>query len=129
MIGYVVPNNNNLYLFFENDEMRFLQDGALTGTFVNFKAPEKQGSLEVMIDDSIDDLIITDLEKDDSEMFITSYTVKMRSSIYHKFLHRNTYGVHEGFRHVNLRNANCLDGIGEKMNYNNAKASVLQQSE
>lgn len=107
MLGYVAPNND-VFIFFENNEIELLAKEKIKGSFVNFENPDLIVPLEVMVDNETNDRIKTDCEKDKEGNFLW-YSLKMRQRDYNQFEERRVYGLHEGSRHVNLIDVNKMD--------------------
>ena len=114
MLGYT-GKDSNVFVFFENDEIERLEKEKLQGLYFNSKYPYLVGQLEAAIDDAINDRIKTSGTKNDEGNFIL-YRLLMKRREYESFNERRTYGLHEGFRHVNLIDANNLD-FNDKLNY------------
>ena len=52
MLG-CTTKENDVYVFFENDEIERLETERLNGSFVNFSKPDVQSSLDAMLDEKI----------------------------------------------------------------------------
>ena len=115
MIGYMAPNND-LFFFFEDAEINLLARNKIEGYFVNIKNPEKIVPLEILINNKISERVKTNGEKDSENNFIR-YSLMMRQKDYEKFNECRKYGLHEGFRHVNLIDIKNME-FSDELNYN-----------
>ncbi len=122
MLGYTL-SNNDVYIFFEDDEIGRLP-GGVVGKYFNLICPHVVGALKASVDDSIPDLITTPTTKD-AQGFVTEMSLLMRKNVYEKLVSRGTAGTHEGFRHIELLDANRLS-FHDKMNYQQVKALESQ---
>ncbi len=111
MLGYVAPNND-VFIFFENNEIGLLAEEKINGFFINFRNPDLIVPLEVMVDNEINDRIKTDCKRDDDGNFL-QYSLRVRQRDYNQFKERRVYGLHEGYRHVNLIDINKMDSFDE----------------
>src|SRR3989344_8838788 len=107
MIGYIAPNND-VFCFFENNEIKELSIGNISEIFVNFENPKFIGKLEVEILDNFRDLIKTEIKKDENKNVIYM-KVLMLNRAYERFKERGLYAFHEEYRHINLLDSNNLD--------------------
>ena len=78
--------------------------------------------MEASVDNDIVDLITARATAKDGA-FVTKYEVKMRRRIYDFLNEKGHYCYHEGFRHVNLLDANRLE-FQFQANYDRAKRIV-----
>ncbi len=125
MLGYTQPNND-VYIFFEKDEIEKLERKKIKGTYFNLKDPSVTGLLEVSIDDMINDRMKTLGHKNDDGFMIWLH-LQMRTGEYQTLKERRSFGLHEGFRHICLRDANNLD-FSDQMNYRQLKHWESQHS-
>ncbi len=123
MIGYTAPSND-LYIFFEGDEIKRLETEKVVGTFVNFDNPSVTGSLDAVVDDSLpmSYQVKTPTEKDD-DLNVITMSIQMRGWVYDALKRRRTVEIHEGFRHVCLRDADNLE-FQDQFNYEQLKEYV-----
>ena len=131
MLGYTQPNND-VYIFFENDEIERLKREKIQGTYFNLKDPSVTGVLEVSINDAIGDRMETLGDKND-DGFMTWLCLQMKTREYELFIERGSRELHEGFRHICLKDANNLDvsnlGVSDKINYRQLKYWESQYSQ
>ena len=118
MLGYTQPDND-VYIFFENYEIKKLEREKIQGTYFNLKNPAKIGLLEASINNEIYDRIKTSINKNE-EKFITNLLLEMRTIEYKIIQEKGLLKLHEGFRHVYLINSNNLD-FSDKINYRQLK--------
>ncbi len=118
MLGYTQPNND-VYIFFENGEIERLERGKIQGIYFNLKNHSKLGLLEASINDEIHDRMKTSRNIDE-EGFVTWLLLEMRLVEYQTFRERRSFELHEGFRHICLRNADSLN-FSDQMNYRQLK--------
>ncbi len=118
MLGYTQPNND-VYIFFENNEIERLETEKIQGTYFNLRDPSITCLLEASIDDSINDIIKT-LGHKNNDGFMTWLHLQMRTREYHIFRERRSFELHEGFRHICLKDANDLD-FSNNLNYEQLK--------
>ncbi len=102
--------NNDVYIFFENDEIERLGHEKIKGTYFNFKDSSKTCSLEAFIDDEMGDIIKTSGEKDEEGFFIMYY-IRISRREYETLKERRTGGTHEGFRHIELLDASNIENL------------------
>lgn len=102
--------NNDVYIFFENDEIERLGHEKIQGTYFNFKDPSKTCPLEASIDEKIGDRIKISGEKNDKGFF-TQFHIKLNQREYETLAERRTWGTHEGFRHIELLDANNVENL------------------
>jgi len=79
----------------------------ILGKYFNLMCPKIVGELKASIDDNISDLMTTNTIKN-KEGLVTEMSLLMRRNIYEKLKTRKTAGMHEGFRHIELLDANNL---------------------
>lgn len=122
--------NNDVYIFFEDDEIERLRNEKIQGTYFNFKDPSKTCSLKASIDDEMEDLIKTSGEKDE-EGFMTWFHIKMNRRKYETLKEKRTSGIHEGFRHIELLDASNIENLnfGDGFAYRQLKHYESQQSQ
>jgi len=122
--------NNDVYIFFENDEIERLGHEKIQGTYFNFKDPSKTCSLEASVDDEIEDRIKTSGEKDE-EGFMTWIHIKMNKERYETLIGKRTSGIHDGFRHVELLDASNIENLdfGDRFAYKRLKHYEFQHSQ
>jgi len=103
MLGYTQPNND-IYVFFEEDEIERLETEKIKGTYFNLADTSKTGLLEASVDDSINDMIKVSAGKDDNG-FMEYLLLEIRSREYQRLKERRSFELHEGFRHICLIDA------------------------
>jgi len=118
MLGYS-QENNDVYIFFEEEEIEGLGRGSIRGTYFNLNDPSLSSLLEVSIDDSIKDMVVSEVDKNEANL-VTNFHLKMRLVEYHRFLERRALDIHEGYRHIILRDTINL-GFNDKLNYEQLK--------
>lgn len=124
MIG-TVAENNDVHVFFENDDLSLLAKGKVKGTYVNSR-DASIGSLEVSVDDAaakrLGQLADFTLKKDakDVIMGLEGYLTK---KAYETLLERNV-GLHLGFAHINLVNAEREMSFHDRFNYEQLKKEI-----
>ena len=121
MLGYT-QSNNDVYIFFENDEIERLEREKIQGTYFNLKDPTKTGLLEASVNDEISDRMKTSANQDENG-FWTWLLLEMRSRDYEILSERRSFELHEGFRHICLRDASHLDTLNfsDQTNYRQLK--------
>lgn len=117
MLGYTAPNND-VYIFFEGDEVGNLGREKIRGHFVNFNNPEVIGTLEASIvnENLISGRIKTPTIKDENS-YVSRMIVLMRKLVHKVLRERGSFEEHEGFRHICLRDVNKIDNPMELFNY------------
>jgi len=128
MLGYTQPNND-VYIFFENDEIQRLAREKIQGIYFNLRDPSKTGLLEASINDEISDRMKTSARKND-EGFMEWLLLEMRSHEYDLLIERGGRELHEGYRHICLLDASKLDDLnfGDRTNYRQLKHWESQHS-
>jgi len=122
MLGYR-QENNDVYIFFENDkEIKRLEREQIQGVWFNLSDSSKTGLLEALVNDHIGDRIRTSTRKNEQEI-IEWFLIEMRFREYESFIEKGDYELHEGFRHICLRNASQVDRWSsfDQMNYRQLK--------
>ena len=114
MLGYTQPNND-LYIFFENDEIERLENRNIRGTHFNLNDLAITGLLVASTDSTIDDRIKT-LQYRDHKGCIIRLHLKIRTQEYQRLRERRSFEDHQGFRHICLRDANYLS-FSDNINY------------
>lgn len=127
MLGYTQPITNDVYIFFENDEIEELERGKIRGTYFNLRDISKTGSLEVSIDDKISEKIDIFVKKD-ADGFITLFHLMIKTREYSRLKERRTAGSHQGYRHIELLDSNRLNST-DQPNYRQLKCWESQQSQ
>lgn len=109
MISYT-KSNNDIRVFFENNECFKLNDEIIKGIHfnINLKYPLKTGHSECLIKSGLHELMETKIEKDKAG-FVKSLVLEILPRVYDKFLDNGRYESHEGFRHIFLLNADYLN--------------------
>jgi len=121
--------NNDVYIFFENDEIERLRNEKIQGIYFNFKNSSKTCSLEASVDNKMEDRIKTSGEKDE-EGFFTQFHIKLNRREYETLLERRTGGIHEGFRHIELLDAGNIENLDfrDRSSYRQLKNYESQHS-
>ena len=129
MLGYTQPNND-IYIFFEDNEIQRLSKERIQGIYFNLKDPSKTGLLEVSINDEISERMKTSARKNEAG-FIEWLLLEMRSYEYDFLIERGGRELHEGYRHICLKDASKPDTLnsGDKMNYQQLKHWESQHSQ
>jgi len=128
MLGYTQPNND-VYIFFEDDEILRLKKEKISGTYFHFKDPTKTCPLEFTINDKIHDKVKTNGKRDDNG-FLAWFSLEMRTIEYQQLLERKSLETHDGFRHICLKDASdpdILEHLADQMNYRQLKFWQSQQ--
>jgi len=122
--------NNDVYIFFENDEIERLGHEKIQGTYFNFKDPSKTCLLEAFVDDEMGDRIKTSGEKNE-EGFFTLFHIKISRERYETLVEKRTSGIHDGFRHVELLDASNVENLnpGDRFSYRQLKHCESQHSQ
>jgi hypothetical protein len=104
--------NNDVYFFFENDEFVRLGREKIKGTFMDLNKQDRKASLDIVIDDELCnremERIVTNAVKNEKEE-ITHMSVALRKEVYDIVKEKGSFEYHQGYRHVCLADANCLD--------------------
>jgi hypothetical protein len=128
MLGYTQPNND-VYIFFENDEVQRLAKEKIQGTCFNLRDSSQKGLLEASVNDGINDRMKTSARKNDKG-FIKWLFLEMRLHEYALLIERGGRELHEGYRHICLRDASKPDNLnfGDRINYRQLKYWESQHS-
>ncbi|MFA5061496.1 MAG: hypothetical protein WC494_04260 [Candidatus Pacearchaeota archaeon] len=128
MIGYTQPNND-LYIFFEDSESERLRVERIQGIYFNLRDPSRVGLLEASVNDKIRDRIKTSVKRDE-EGFCTWLLLEMRLREYETFVERRSFELHEGFRHICLRDTSKQGTLSflDQLNYRQLKYWKSQHS-
>lgn len=112
MLGYT-HKNNDLFVFFENDELSRLNKEIIRGFHIN--ATEEISKLEAAVDNELCkmELIATTTQKE-------TISISIMRRVYDSLIERGKYELHEGYRHINLQDANRLD-FSQEMLYEELK--------
>jgi len=108
MLGYTRPNND-LHIFFEENEIERLLREKITGRYFNPQYPSRKCLLEAFINNDIDDGVKTSGQKKDE--FMTYFLLEIRGPEYHRLKHKGSLELHQGFRHV------CLTDASGELNF------------
>jgi hypothetical protein len=121
MLGETL-GGNDVYIFFENDEIERLRDKKIQGIYFNFKDSSKTCSLEASVDDEMRNRIEVSGKNDESGFF-NQFHVKLNRWEYETLIERRTGGVHEGFRHIYLLDASNIENLdfGDRFSYRQLK--------
>ncbi|MFW5846737.1 MAG: hypothetical protein ACOCUU_01120 [Nanoarchaeota archaeon] len=109
MLGETLQNND-VYIFFENDEIERLGYEKIKGIYVNFQDPSRICPLEASVNDEIEDEIKTSGKKDE-EGFFPWFHIKLNKRKHEILVERRTCGIHEGFRHIDLLDASNIENL------------------
>lgn len=109
-------SNNDVHVFFENDEIEQLEKGTVKGTYFNLKDPSKTCPLEASVENEIKK-IATSGEKDKEGIFMTKFYIKISPREYQTLKEKRTAGTHDGFRHIELLDASNPDNLGFGFGY------------
>jgi len=122
MIG-TVAQNNDIYVFFEGDDLQRLGKGEIKGTYINAHDSSIMGELEVKVDDvaakmfgEAADFI---LKKDKKEV-VTGLEGYLTRGVYKTLLERDVR-MHLGFAHINLINCEKELSFHDRNNYEQLK--------
>jgi hypothetical protein len=74
MLGETRPNND-VYIFFENDEIERLEHGKIKGTYFNCRDSSKICLLEASIEDEIPGKIETSGKRDEKGFFMNGFHI------------------------------------------------------
>jgi len=119
MLGYTERSSNNVYVFFEDNEIRELESRTIIGTYFNPKDYSVTCPLEVIVEECLNDLtkIVAEFGEDD---FISSFKVLIRRSEYERLLKTKSFEDHKGYCHVFLLDVDNLDPM-TNLNYEQLK--------
>jgi hypothetical protein len=117
MISLKQPNND-IYFFFEGDEIKKLRFEAIHGICFNPKNFSK-GESGCSVKEGLKELIGTKIKKSE-EGIIESLIIEIMPRVYEKLIDTGSYSLHEGFRHVNLFDSKKLD-FSERFIYEGIK--------
>lgn len=108
MLGYI-HKNNDIFLFFENDELLRLRGEKIKGSYVQV-IPEERGELEIVIDEETGKrkMELIGVTKTCSPPIYLIH-IRLMQRVYEQLQERGHYELHEGFRHINIREVNRLD--------------------
>lgn len=109
MLGYSLPNND-IGIFFEGDQIKKMEKKTIKGKYFNYQNLDVVGVLLASVRDDLPERIIISIDRN-AESLVSKMHLKMRPNEYHSFRERGSFGVHEGFRHVDLFDANRLEGL------------------
>jgi hypothetical protein len=128
MLGYTESISSNVYIFFEGDEIEKLGEERIKGAYINLENPGVVGSLEAVVDDELPIYyqVKTPTVKDD-DLNVTQMTLLMGRSVYNQLKERRSVELHEGCRHICLRDVNNLS-LAEELNYDQLKRYVSHES-
>lgn len=112
--------HNDLYVFFEPEEIINLGTELVVGSFVN--SNHSLGKLEARVVEDLDDLIKVEARKKDATNW-ESVAISIRGMIYRQFLERKTYEAHVLPGHIFLKDVRNLD-LGEEGMYQQLKSIV-----
>jgi hypothetical protein len=128
MLAYTA-NHNDVYFFFENDEINRLENGIVRGLYFNRKNMDITALLKASVSDKIHDMSIIN-KKYDEEGYVMQMHLLIWSKKYALFKEDKSADIHDGFRHIIFRNAADIKGLTmfEQFNYNQLKnhASRMQ---
>lgn len=129
MLGYT-QSNNDVYIFFEDDELQRLARGKIRGTYFNLEDSSKTGLLEASINDEISDRIKISARKNDKG-FVEWLLLEMRSHEYDLLIERGGRELHEGYSHICLRDTSQPDTLNfsDQSNYQQLKHWESQHSQ
>ena len=118
MIGYTQTCNNDVYVFFEGDDVdRLGREGRLEGIYVSGDL-QRKGVLDVAIDDrACRQMMNTAFARRDNG----GCSVRIMKRVYDKLVETGSAEPHEFFGHIILRGANNLSMMGQ-INYNRLRS-------
>ena len=120
MLGYT-HDNNDIFVFFENDELSRLREEKIQGNHIHASHPDVIGDLETVVDEELCkkkmELIVTTIQKYQNGA-ISSMIVSIMQRVYDDLIKRGKYQLHEGYRHINFLDADRLN-FSDKFLYNN----------
>ncbi len=123
MIGYSNPRNNDLYLFFEPEEITRLKNGRVTGEYINHNDVRIIGSLEASINEEVcrrnQEKVHADISRD-AQQNVLSMQVRMMQIVHDVLVENGCVEDHQGYRHVSLLDTNRL-GFNEQLIYDALK--------
>lgn len=115
MLGYT-QQNNDIFVFFESDEISKLSEGKIQGEYINVTQHQEIGRLEAVIDEVVCrkgmDTIITNVQRN-SNGVISSMSISVMQRVYDYLVEMGKYESHEGFRHIHLIDVNRIDFSAE----------------
>ena len=100
MLGFTQPNND-IIVFFENDDLARLENEKVRGVYFNPGDPKKAGLLESEVNDKIDDRVKTSINLDENGC-LTKLSLEMRIREYKIIVEKGYHEIHEGYRHISL---------------------------
>lgn len=105
MIAYT-QKNNDVYVFFENDKL----EDKIVGSY--FNEDSSIGIIEVSVVPNLNDLVKAGKENG-------IYKMELSEKVYSDFCKRKTFELHEGFRHIFLRDTSNMESwsFWDKFNY------------
>jgi hypothetical protein len=117
-----MASHNDMYFFFENDEIERLEKEAVKGIYFNRKDLGITAKLNVTVKDKIHEKALIKVKNND-DGFICEMQLKIWSKNYVEFKEEKKADYHDGFRHIIFRNAANIDGLTvfEQFNYRQLK--------
>ena len=124
MIG-TIASNNDVYAFFEGDDIRKIAQGKIEGAFINPEDPSKIGLLEVMVDDAFCIRFgeLASFERQKIEGKTIGLKVFISKKKYEELRERDV-GVHLGYAHVNLISTERDMSFHDRCNYEQLKNAI-----
>ena len=115
MLAAHFPNNNDVHIYFENDEINRLEKGKIHGLFFDSTVNFPHSPLEISLQDKpLVDCIDIKIKQEGG--VINSVEITFQQSNYSTFKERHFYEFHQGYRHVALLDVNALD-FNYRFNY------------
>jgi hypothetical protein len=126
MLSYMA-HNNDLFFYFENDEINRFESEKIEGVFVNFYSnPIICGTIDAVVDDELGfDLAKTKINTD-TNLYVVSMSLIVKRRVYDDFKRRRSVELHQGYRHISLIDVNNLSDF-DIMGYNLLKGYASLQ--
>lgn len=122
-----MAHNNDLFFYFENDEINRFESEKIEGVFVNFYSnPIICGTIDAVVDDELGfDLAKTKINTD-TNLYVVSMSLIVKRRVYDDFKRRRSVELHQGYRHISLIDVNNLSDF-DIMGYNLLKGYASLQ--
>ena len=102
MLGCRV-SNSDVFIFFEEDEVRLLESQKIEGTYVSIVGDLYFGTLSAELTDAdLVEKVETDISKNDKEEISLMQVLIHYRSAYPRLVEKGSFGDHQGYRHVYL---------------------------
>jgi len=126
MLGYTAAHND-IYFFFENDEIEQLEKGIIKGIYFNRNDLGITAIIKAVVKDVMHNITIIKTKNSD-EGYIDLMYLQIWSKKYVELKENNRADIYDGFRQIRIRNAANIENLTflEQFNFRQLKKYVSE---